>query len=105
MEAHSNRSLQDITVLQMVREDMAQLRESISAHQRYAQEEFRRLHDKLEEVQREVRNELQSHDRDIVKLAAAASMAGRVAGFVAGALSGLVAAVVVAALKHFVFGG
>jgi len=104
MDDNSRHSIQDYAVLQMVREDMLQLRESIASHQRYTQEEFRRLHDRLEELQREVRNELTSHDRDITKLSAQASLAGRAAGFIAGALSGLLTATIIAVAKYFLLG-
>lgn len=88
-------------VLQMLVDDIKQLKQGQrDAHSEF-HEEFNRLNDKMDGLRSEMNDNLRVHDRDIVRLEENAKMAGKVAGGVAGAIASLLIALIAAAFRWY----
>lgn len=95
---------QNSVALQMVIDEVRQIRTAQQEQAVETREELRRIRDKLDAFRDEVHDALGGHDRDIVRLTTQASMAGRVSGFFAGTIAGIITAIVIDVLRHAFWG-
>lgn len=98
-------------VLQMLLEEIKHTRTEQQSFAAETRDEFRRIHDKIDALRDEVRDDFQEHDRDIVRLTTEAAVAAKRSGFISGALASLAVYAAVAFLSWgldkvgLVFGG
>jgi len=101
---HGMIDIESPVVIQMLLDEVRATRKSQDDFQSEARSEFRRIHDKIDRIDQSLRKDLQSHDRDIVRLTTEASVAGRVAGFIAGTVSSILVSGAVWMFKHLIGG-
>lgn len=89
MDGHLHKELQDSVALQMVAEQIKDLKEGQVRNSMETKDEFRRIRDKIDELKDDVNRRLIVHDQDITRLTEKAKFAGGIAGAVVSVIIGL----------------
>lgn len=93
------------TVLNMIRGDIQELRETVKAYQSDSKDEFRRLREKIDDVNQQFYSDSRASAVDLkaieVKQTESAKYAGRLAGAVAGFFTALVTTIAGVLAKYF----
>jgi hypothetical protein len=89
-------------VLQMILDDLKQVKNAVDLGASETREEFRRLRDKLDRLERDMSRDLTGHAVDISQLQTKAKGIAAIAGSVAGFITSLIAVSLGAMLKYFI---
>lgn len=84
-------------ILTMILDDIKYVKHTLETHTADEKTEFRRIADKIENLEKSLREEMQDHSTDITRL----QTKMKFIAWVSGAIAGLVSSIALAVAKHF----